>query len=80
LTLGATDNGLALDAEREDPLPRRTVGARAQMETAVPFDRKGLQDNDARLAQLYRRQEPDLLIVCGRGPTLYGCAAASASA
>lgn len=50
------------------------------METAVPFDRKGLQDNDARLAQLYRRQEPDLLIVCGRGPTLYGCAAASASA
>lgn len=52
----------------------------AAMETAVAFDRKKVQDNHARLAELYRRQDPDLLMVCAHDSTLYERAAATASA
>jgi hypothetical protein len=52
----------------------------AAMETVAGFDRKKVQDNHARLAELYRRQEPDLLMVCAHDKTLYERAAATASA
>jgi hypothetical protein len=35
------------------------------------FDRKQLRANQERIAELYRRQEPDLLIVSAHDPTLY---------
>jgi glyoxylase-like metal-dependent hydrolase (beta-lactamase superfamily II) len=34
------------------------------------FDRKQLQENHARLAELYARAEPDLLIVCAHDPEM----------
>jgi glyoxylase-like metal-dependent hydrolase (beta-lactamase superfamily II) len=40
-------------------------------ETVVAFDRKRLRENHARLAELYRRQDPDLFIVCAHDPTLH---------
>jgi glyoxylase-like metal-dependent hydrolase (beta-lactamase superfamily II) len=42
----------------------------AAMESLVAFDRKRVLDNHARLAELYRRQDPDLVIVCAHDPTL----------
>lgn len=48
------------------------------MESLVAFDRKRVQDNHARLAELYQRQDPDLFIVCSHDPTLYERARASA--
>ena len=38
--------------------------ALAAMETLIAFDRKMVRDNHARLAELYRRADPDLFIVC----------------
>lgn len=48
------------------------------METLFAFDRKRLRDNHARLAELYRRQDPDLFIVCSHDPALYAQGRASA--
>jgi hypothetical protein len=45
---------------------------------AVAFDRKTVRDNHARLAELYRRAEPDLLMVSAHDPTLYARARESA--
>jgi glyoxylase-like metal-dependent hydrolase (beta-lactamase superfamily II) len=48
------------------------------MEMMFAFDRKAVLDNHARLAELYARQEPDLLIVCAHDPTLLERARATA--
>jgi glyoxylase-like metal-dependent hydrolase (beta-lactamase superfamily II) len=56
------------------PVPRPL----AAMESLFAFDRKRMLDNHARLAELYRRQDPDLLIVCAHDPTLLERAQASA--
>ena len=40
------------------------------MESMVAFDRKTVLANHVRLAELYRRRDPDLLIVCAHDPTL----------
>jgi glyoxylase-like metal-dependent hydrolase (beta-lactamase superfamily II) len=50
----------------------------AASESYVAFDRKMVQDNHARLAELYRRKEPDLLMVCSHDPALYEQAVATA--
>ncbi|HVQ51935.1 MAG TPA: MBL fold metallo-hydrolase, partial [Mycobacterium sp.] len=49
------------------PVPR----ALTAMESLVAFDRKTVQANHVRLVELYRRQDPDLMIVCAHDPTLY---------
>ena len=56
------------------PVPRTL----AVMESLIAFDRKQVQDNHARLAELYRRQEPDLLIVCAHDKALFEDARATA--
>lgn len=48
------------------PVPR----ALTTMESLFAFDRKAVLDNHARLAELYQRRDPDLLIVCAHDPTL----------
>jgi hypothetical protein len=48
------------------------------MESMVAFDRKRVLGNHARLAELYQRQQPDLLIVCAHDPTLLEQARATA--
>jgi glyoxylase-like metal-dependent hydrolase (beta-lactamase superfamily II) len=50
------------------------------MEKLIAFDRKRVQDNHARLGELYRRGEPDLFIVCAHDPTLYERARATSVA
>jgi glyoxylase-like metal-dependent hydrolase (beta-lactamase superfamily II) len=55
------------------PVPR----ALWAMESLVAFNRKRVLDNHARLAELYQRKEPDLLIVCAHDPTLLEQARAS---
>jgi hypothetical protein len=44
----------------------------------IAFDRKMVRDNHARLAELYTRHEPDLLIVSAHDPKLLADAVASA--
>ena len=39
-------------------------------ENVIAFDRKQVRDNHARLAELYRRSEPDLLVVNSHDPIL----------
>lgn len=56
------------------PVPRGL----SAMEAMVAFDRKRVLENHARLAELYRRQEPDLLIVSAHDPTLFTRAQATA--
>jgi hypothetical protein len=56
------------------PVPRGL----ATMESMFAFDRKAVLDNHSRLVELYRRQEPDLLIVCAHDPTLLAQAQATA--
>jgi glyoxylase-like metal-dependent hydrolase (beta-lactamase superfamily II) len=56
------------------PVPR----ALTAMESLVAFDRKKVQDNHARLAQLYQRRDPDLMIVSAHDPTLLEQAQATA--
>jgi len=56
------------------PVPRGLTA----MESMVAFDRKAVLDNHSRLAELYQRQEPDLLIVCAHDPTLLERALATA--
>jgi glyoxylase-like metal-dependent hydrolase (beta-lactamase superfamily II) len=48
------------------------------METAVAFDRKRMWDNHARLAELHRMQEPDLIIAAAHDLELFERARASA--
>ena len=48
------------------------------METAVAFDRKKMWDNHARLSELYRRAEPDLVIAAAHDLALFERARASA--
>jgi glyoxylase-like metal-dependent hydrolase (beta-lactamase superfamily II) len=47
-------------------------------ERVTAFDRKMMQDNHARLTELYRRGEPDMLMVCSHDRKLYEQAKASA--
>lgn len=47
-------------------------------EMAVAADRKMVLDNHSRLTELYRRQDPDLLIVCSHDRKLYEHAKATA--
>ena len=56
------------------PVPR----ALTTMESLFAFDRKAVLDNHARLAELYQRRDPDLLIVCAHDPTLLEHARATA--
>ncbi len=56
------------------PVPR----ALTAMESLFAFDRKRVLDNHARLAELYQRQDPDLLIVCAHDPALLDQARATA--
>ena len=53
-------------------------GAVTAMETLIAFDRKLVRDNHARLAELYRRADPNLFIICAHDPTLYERARAGA--
>jgi glyoxylase-like metal-dependent hydrolase (beta-lactamase superfamily II) len=39
-------------------------------ESLIAYERKRVRDNHARLAELYHRREPDLLIVCSHDPVL----------
>jgi len=55
-------------------LPR----ALAAFEWVVAFDRKMVQQNHARLAELYRRGEPDLFMVSSHDRTQYEQAKATA--
>lgn len=43
----------------------------AVIEPLSAFDRKKVADNHARLTELYRRQEPDLLMLCAHDATLF---------
>lgn len=45
----------------------RALGA---FEKLAAFDRKRVADNHARLTELYRRNEPDLLLLCAHDPGL----------
>jgi hypothetical protein len=45
-------------------------------EPLIAFDRNLVRDNHARLAELYRRADPDLLIMSAHDPTLCECAGA----
>jgi glyoxylase-like metal-dependent hydrolase (beta-lactamase superfamily II) len=62
-----------------------TVDGRSQvpglirtLEPILAVDRKQVRDNHARLAELYQRQEPDLLVVCAHDASLYERAKATA--
>lgn len=48
-------------------------------EKTVAYERKRLGDNHARLAELYRRNEPDLLLLCAHDPVQFEHARAGAS-
>ncbi|MGZ8802534.1 MAG: MBL fold metallo-hydrolase [Mycobacterium sp.] len=47
-------------------------------EKVVAYDQKKVKDNHSRLAELYRRKDPDLMIVCSHDRTLYERARATA--
>jgi glyoxylase-like metal-dependent hydrolase (beta-lactamase superfamily II) len=49
----------------------RVPRALTAMESVVAWDLKKVRENHARLAELYQRQDPDLLIVNSHDPTLY---------
>lgn len=53
-----------LDGHSRVPLSLRS------MEAVVAYDRRSVRDNHARLAELYRNAEPDLLIVNAHDPAL----------
>jgi glyoxylase-like metal-dependent hydrolase (beta-lactamase superfamily II) len=54
-----------LDGQSRVPLVLRA------QEELVAFNRKQVHANHERIAELRRRQEPDLLVVCSHDPTLY---------
>jgi glyoxylase-like metal-dependent hydrolase (beta-lactamase superfamily II) len=45
--------------------------ALAAFESVTAFDRKMMRHNHTRLIELYRRREPDMLMVCSHDRTLY---------
>lgn len=49
----------------------RVPSLTARLEKMIAFDKKKVTDNHSRLAELHRRQDPDLMIVCAHDPTLY---------
>jgi glyoxylase-like metal-dependent hydrolase (beta-lactamase superfamily II) len=49
----------------------RVPRAFTAMEAFVAWDLKQVRDNHSRLAELYQRQDPDLLIVSAHDPALY---------
>lgn len=49
------------------PVPTLT----AKLETMAAYDQKMVLDNHFRLAELYRRGDPDLMIVCSHDRTLF---------
>jgi len=62
-----------------------TLGGRSEIPRAVKilepmlaFDRKQVRNNHARLAELYHRREPDLLMICAHDTSLYEHAKATA--
>ena len=55
------------------------VPALTAFERAVAADRKQVADNHSRIVELYRRAEPDLLLVCAHDPALFEQARASAA-
>jgi glyoxylase-like metal-dependent hydrolase (beta-lactamase superfamily II) len=61
-------------ADGTAPMPR----ALAAFEWAVAFDREMVRENHARLAELYRRDEPDLFMICAHDLTDYDRAKATA--
>lgn len=61
-----------------DPRTRVPLPLRVQ-EVVNVFDRKALRANQQRLAELYARQDPDLLIVCAHDPEMFARARESAS-
>jgi glyoxylase-like metal-dependent hydrolase (beta-lactamase superfamily II) len=48
------------------------------IEPLLAFDRKKVADNHARLTELYRRQEPDLMMVCAHDAGVFEQAKATA--
>jgi glyoxylase-like metal-dependent hydrolase (beta-lactamase superfamily II) len=56
----------------------RMPRALAAFESVTAFDRKMMRQNHARLTGLYRRREPDMLMVCSHDRTLYEQAKATA--
>lgn len=57
------------------PMPKALAG----FEMVVANNRKKVRENHSRLAELYRRQEPDLRILCSHDPTLFERAKAESS-
>ncbi|EUA89226.1 metallo-beta-lactamase superfamily protein [Mycobacterium ulcerans str. Harvey] len=57
-----------LDGQSKVPFVLRS------QEELFSFDRRQLRDNQARLAELQRRQDPGLLIICAHDPSLYAVA------
>jgi glyoxylase-like metal-dependent hydrolase (beta-lactamase superfamily II) len=53
-----------------DGRTRIPASLRAQ-EAFSTYNRKQLRDNRARLAELYQRAEPDLVMICAHDPVLY---------
>ncbi|MFE8017170.1 MBL fold metallo-hydrolase [Streptomyces antibioticus] len=49
----------------------RVPSALSVAERAVAYDRRQVRANHERLAELYRRAEPDLALVCAHDPVLY---------
>ena len=56
----------------------RTSKVLRTFELAAAFNRKQVQDNHSRLGELYRRQEPDLLMISAHDAHLYEHAKAAA--
>ena len=56
------------------PMPR----ALAAFESVTAFDRKMMRQNHARLTELYRSRQPDMLMVCSHDRMLYEQAKATA--
>lgn len=54
-----------LDARSRVPMVLRV------QEELIAFDRKQVHANHERLGELYRRREPDMLVVCSHDPGLY---------
>ena len=58
--------------------PGRIPRALGAFEKLAAFDRKRVRDNHARLTEVYRRAEPDLLLLCAHDPGLLEHARATA--
>jgi glyoxylase-like metal-dependent hydrolase (beta-lactamase superfamily II) len=58
----------------KSPVPR----VLRMQESLIAYDRNKVRDNHARLTELYRQQDPELVIVCAHDPVLYESAQATA--